>query len=867
MTNGGGAVNQFNDDAVTFLWSEGPPAASATNTKNGVYGSLAGGFQFTVPAGTAARQVKVCVGGYNASGTFAATLSDGSAPDYTDSSAGAGALGNTDGAHFYAVYTVNYKAASASQTLTISWNQSAGNGNVTLAAATLATPPAAPPAAPTLTATAGDNRVGLTWGSVTGADSYNIKRSLTANGPFTTIGASLTPGYQDTTAVNGTTYYYEVTAVNRVGEGSPSNVASAKPQAGIDGAGLTGKYWDNATANVGYGPNFNYAAAPAPTVTEVDPTINFNVDVNPPAGVPHDNFNAEWTGPVKAQAAGDYVFTTTSDDGSRVFIDGVQVVNNYQYQAANTVSSAPVTFTAGSTHTVRIDYFQGGGGGLMQFLWSYPGQAQQIVPAYALFPTFGSAVPLAPTLTGTAGDAQAFLSFTLADAATSYTVLRGSSLTGPFTPIATGISGPGYTDTGLTNGTIYFYVVRAVNANGSSPNSNVVAIAPSASASLIAEEQFNYPAGPLNSLNGGTGWSGPWTANNDTVAVAGLSFPGLSTAGGTLVTSPNGDAAFRSLSQRLGSYLGTGTVYLSYISAVDPANTGAFGPGSANYNGLSLFDDGSENYFSGLGYEGATYTGNVGDTKITVDKTPRLFVFKFDFTASGVTVSEYVDPTSGASLPATPTVTGTVGPFSFNRIRVGNGNATPATSLDYDEIRIGRTYASVTPASVTGATLTGKIALEGVANLGAINPAAPLGVFHVSLRQNGVEVKKANVTLTTSVGSAVGTFTLSGVAAGTYDLWVKGKKNLAVLTPGVVVSSTGGILGTNANPITLPAADSNNDNSVDSSDFTALIGAFNSDAAVAGSGYDPTADFNFDGFVDSSDFTLLIGQFNNVGPN
>ena len=60
---------------------------------------------------------------------------------------------------------------------------------------------------------------------------------------------------------------------------------------------------------------------------------------------------------------------------------------------------------------------------------------------------------------------------------------------------------------------------------------------------------------------------------------------------------------------------------------------------------------------------------------------------------------------------------------------------------------------------------------------------------------------------------------------------------------------------------------SNSDNSVDSSDFGILIGAFNTAAALPGSGYDPTADFNSDGVVDSTDFGLLIGNYGSVGAN
>ena len=54
---------------------------------------------------------------------------------------------------------------------------------------------------------------------------------------------------------------------------------------------------------------------------------------------------------------------------------------------------------------------------------------------------------------------------------------------------------------------------------------------------------------------------------------------------------------------------------------------------------------------------------------------------------------------------------------------------------------------------------------------------------------------------------------------------------------------------------------------VDSTDFGLLIGAFNSDASIPGTGYDPTADFNEDGFVDSTDFGLLIGNYGAIGAN
>jgi hypothetical protein len=84
-----------------------------------------------------------------------------------------------------------------------------------------------------LTATAGDSQTILLWSVVTGAVGYNVKRSTTAGGPYTTIATNVTgTSYVDNTVANGTTYYYVVTAVDGKGnESTNSNEASATPQA------------------------------------------------------------------------------------------------------------------------------------------------------------------------------------------------------------------------------------------------------------------------------------------------------------------------------------------------------------------------------------------------------------------------------------------------------------------------------------------------------------------------------------------------------------------------------------------------------------------------------------------------------------
>ena len=86
----------------------------------------------------------------------------------------------------------------------------------------------------------------------------------------------------------------------------------------------------------------------------------------------------------------------------------------------------------------------------------------------------GPVVPPTPAgLTATAGNAQVTLAWTASNGATSYHVKRATVSGGPYTQVAAPTS-PSDTDTGLTNGTTYYYVVSAVNSAGESANSSQV---------------------------------------------------------------------------------------------------------------------------------------------------------------------------------------------------------------------------------------------------------------------------------------------------------------------------------------------------------------------------------------------------------
>ena len=89
---------------------------------------------------------------------------------------------------------------------------------------------ASPPSAPTgLTAVGAVGQVNLSWSAANLATSYNVKRSTTSGGPYSTIANVAGTTHTDTNVIGGTTYFYVVSAVNAAGESQNSNEASAIP--------------------------------------------------------------------------------------------------------------------------------------------------------------------------------------------------------------------------------------------------------------------------------------------------------------------------------------------------------------------------------------------------------------------------------------------------------------------------------------------------------------------------------------------------------------------------------------------------------------------------------------------------------------
>jgi hypothetical protein len=137
-TIGTGNASRYSNNAVSFSWTNGTPVL-ATNTVTGIFMSgLGDGFQFSVPADTTRKRLKISLGLFGAQGRFEASLSDFSAPPFIDNSLSR-VYGDSGG-----VYTLDFSAASAGKVLKVTYTSEQlfdpVYGNVTWQAATFHIP-------------------------------------------------------------------------------------------------------------------------------------------------------------------------------------------------------------------------------------------------------------------------------------------------------------------------------------------------------------------------------------------------------------------------------------------------------------------------------------------------------------------------------------------------------------------------------------------------------------------------------------------------------------------------------------------------------------------------------------------------------
>lgn len=106
-----------------------------------------------------------------------------------------------------------------------------------------------------------------------------------------------------------------------------------------------------------------------PADTRVDSKVHFDWGAGSPSGaINSDGFSALWTS-VNHFDAGTYVFTATSDDGVRVYVDGKLVIDDWNIHPATTDKSGEIALSAGN-HTVQVRYFEDTGMASVYVRWA-----------------------------------------------------------------------------------------------------------------------------------------------------------------------------------------------------------------------------------------------------------------------------------------------------------------------------------------------------------------------------------------------------------------------------------------------------------------------------------------------------------------
>lgn len=128
------------------------------------------------------------------------------------------------------------------------------------------------------------------------------------------------------------------------------------------------------------------ANATSATVDQRKPQLsgeiaNFGLFI--PNGQPRDAFTNVFNSLLDVPKTGSYTFFITSDDGSRLYINGEELINNDGPHGMVT-KSGTVSLPTG-LHSIRLNYFDSGGGDGLQVEWSGPGINRQPIPSDRLY--------------------------------------------------------------------------------------------------------------------------------------------------------------------------------------------------------------------------------------------------------------------------------------------------------------------------------------------------------------------------------------------------------------------------------------------------------------------------------------------------
>ncbi len=120
---------------------------------------------------------------------------------------------------------------------------------------------------------------------------------------------------------------------------------------------------------------------------KVDPVVDFAWDDGMvPPGVPSKPFSIRWHGKVMPLVSGTHNFCTNADDGTRLWVNGIQLVDDWSDHGAR-ITCGAINLVAGEYYDIVLEYYENSyGPAQVQLLWSYPGNnTPAIIPQSQLY--------------------------------------------------------------------------------------------------------------------------------------------------------------------------------------------------------------------------------------------------------------------------------------------------------------------------------------------------------------------------------------------------------------------------------------------------------------------------------------------------
>ena len=259
-------------------------------------------------------------------------------------------------------------------------------------------------------------------------------------------------------------------------------------------------------------------------------------------------------------------------------------------------------------------------------------------------------------LTALSGNAQASLNWPVATGATGYNIKRATANGGPYVTVASTASS-NFTDTGVANGSTYYYVVSATNYLGESPNSPQASVIPSAGPIIVAAAASPNPVFPGLSViitaqvTPQAHPIGAVTVNASAIGSAANQMLLPDGAGNYTNTVAVGSATSISVKTlTINATDNVGNASAPYSFQLTVGSVGATWNGGASDDNWSSGANWVGGQAPGLGYS-LTFAGQTRPTPL-MDQVYNLYALTFDNTAGQFTIS-----TTGGTLTLTGGVT------------------------------------------------------------------------------------------------------------------------------------------------------------------------------------------------------------------